>query len=504
MNTANELRSYDEEIHLGHYIFDERCHDRYSGDTDLLGQFSIRLDEKKFDESVYTSLKNVVARLEKDEQDFGDALDFIGGTKLGKPPSAMGSVLQPGWPGLGITDTSDLQQAIKILGAYDPWRRKMLYAEMMYRERRIDPPALINRLKPSKIDAYLKQELKDRGINLNYDYGVFDNAKKEFVILNGNFTVQVGEGGMTSHNTTSPGLYTTIYNVALFPTETGSPGSLNIFFPEKTRWLWASAWPLLTSSLLFMAIIILSFSYTIYVIFRQKKLSRMKTDFINNMTHEFKTPIATISLAADSITTPMVIDNSSKVERFAGIIKQENKRMLNQVEKVLQMALIDKDEFKLQLTTVDIHEIIRRAAEHMKLQLEQRGGTLTTDLTAETYEISGDQTHISNMIHNLLDNANKYTPENPNISIHTKNESSGISITVTDNGIGLSKEAKKHVFDRFYRVTTGNIHDVKGFGLGLSYVKAMMMAHNGTVDVRSELGKGSSFILFFPLAQQGE
>jgi len=259
---------------------------------------------------------------------------------------------------------------------------------------------------------------------------------------------------------------------------------------------------LILSSVLFMGIILFSFAYTVFVIFRQKKVSEMKTDFINNMTHEFKTPIATISLAADSITSPMILDNSEKVTRFAKIIKQENKRMLNQVEKVLQMALIDKKDFQLKIDQVDLHQTIRTAVDHMNLQVQQRGGTVEARLDSISPIIEGDQTHIANMIHNLLDNANKYTPDAPMIVVSTKDVANGVQVIVQDNGIGLSKEAKKQIFDKFYRVHTGNLHDVKGFGLGLSYVKAMMTAHKGDIDVKSELGKGSSFILIFPSHQK--
>ena len=224
----------------------------------------------------------------------------------------------------------------------------------------------------------------------------------------------------------------------------------------------------------------------------------MKTDFINNMTHEFKTPIATISLAADSIMSPMVISSKDKITRFSNIIKQENKRMLSQVEKVLQMALIDKKEFTLKVSDVDMHQVIREAIENVNLQVQKRGGQITTDLQAGRPMIQGDATHLSNVIHNLLDNANKYSPEVPEISVHTRNVKGGLEVIVEDKGIGMSKEERKQIFEKFYRVPTGNLHDVKGFGLGLSYVKAITDAHEGKVSVESEPGKGSSFILFLP------
>jgi two-component system phosphate regulon sensor histidine kinase PhoR len=227
----------------------------------------------------------------------------------------------------------------------------------------------------------------------------------------------------------------------------------------------------------------------------------MKTDFINNMTHEFKTPIATISLASDSITNQTVISNPDKIKRFAGIIKQENTRMLNQVEKVLQMAKIDKKDFELKLTQVNMHDVIRQAAVNTRLKLGKRNGTLEVTLDATNSIIEGDMTHISNIIHNLLDNAEKYSNEVPQIVIKTLNISGGIEVDIKDNGIGMTQDSIKHIFDKFYRVHTGNRHDVKGFGLGLSYVKALMDAHNGRIKVKSELGSGSTFSLFFPFLQ---
>lgn len=224
----------------------------------------------------------------------------------------------------------------------------------------------------------------------------------------------------------------------------------------------------------------------------------MKTDFINNMTHEFKTPIATISLAADSIESPKVIQDESKIHRFIHIIRQENKRMLQQVEKVLQMAQIDKKDFQLKLGEVDMHELIRQAVEHLTLQVQKREGTIRVELNAGQPVLEGDHTHLSNVIYNLLDNANKYSADAPDIRITTLNLNGGIEIMVEDKGIGISKENQKHIFDKFYRVHTGNVHDVKGFGLGLSYVKAIALAHQGNIEVRSEPGKGSRFTLYLP------
>lgn len=359
---------------------------------------------------------------------------------------------------------------------------------------RIDLPAL---------EAYLRQEMNNRGIKLEYNYGVYSQMSRSFVILDDYFVFEEDLPDVV-HTGINKGLFDTPYRVELFKDEKKlvAPGILMIYFPKVNRAVWESVWQILAGSFLFTAIIMFCFAYTIQVIFRQKKLSEMRTDFINNMTHEFKTPIATISLAADSITTPMISENKEKVVRFAEIIKQENKRMLSQVEKVLQIAQIEKDELKLNYSDVIIHPLIIQAVEHINLQVERKDGKIICELNAQNDQIWGDPTHISNMIHNLLDNANKYSPEKPEITVRTRNISQGIEIEISDKGIGISKEQRKLIFDKFYRVHTGNLHDVKGFGLGLSYVKAMITAHKGYVDVKSEIGKGSSFTLFFPFNYQ--
>lgn len=364
------------------------------------------------------------------------------------------------------------------------------------------PKSLEERIKLDDLNTLLSTELKNRGIDIDYDYEVystFKGVKNQLIIRNGTWGIPATETSQVTQLAAEiDELSKSEYKVALFEEDASSRGELVVAFPKKSSVVWRAVLLPLIAAILFTAIVLFCFIYTVQVIFAQKKLAEMKTDFINNMTHEFKTPIATISLAADSITSPMILGKQDKVKRFAGIIKQENKRMLSQVEKVLQMALLDKQDFKLNLDFIDLHEIIGQAVMHSHLQAEKDGGAVTADLQATKYRIEGDLTHVSNIIHNLLDNANKYSPENPKISVHTRNVANGVEVIVKDNGIGLSKEARKHIFDKFYRVHTGNVHDVKGFGLGLSYVKAMVVAHKGQIDVKSELGKGSSFILFFP------
>jgi two-component system, OmpR family, phosphate regulon sensor histidine kinase PhoR len=359
---------------------------------------------------------------------------------------------------------------------------------------------LEERISVIQLDAILRQEFGERGVTEPFSYGVLSNATNTWVIFNNQYLVP--DQTQAAYDF----LRTSSYKVNLFKNDLTSPGFLYVFFPTKTSIVWGRLWQTLLLSLLFVAVILGCFAYTINVIYRQKKLSEMKNDFINNMTHEFKTPIATISLASDSITNPTVIGNPDKIRRFADIIRQENKRMNGQVEKVLQMAVIERGSINLNLSSIDLHQVIEQAMGNISLQVERKEGTTRMVLEAQKPTIEGDANHISNIINNLLDNANKYSPEHPDITVSTRNVSNGVEVTITDKGIGMTKEAKKKIFEKFYRVHTGNVHDVKGFGLGLSYVKTMITAHKGSIDVRSDLGKGSSFIVFFPfeLGQNGE
>ncbi len=354
---------------------------------------------------------------------------------------------------------------------------------------------LPQRINLNKFDKLLKEELNNQGVDIDYFYGIYSEIRNAFVVTNSYVCSDDAKPEVLQANLQD--LSSSRYRVRLFPSDIDVAGYLLLHFPNKEGYMWRSVLPMLLGAVLFSGIILFCFAYTIQVIFEQKKLSEIKNDFINNMTHEFKTPIATISVAADSISLPSILNRPDKIQRFANIIKQENKRMNKQVEKVLNIALLDKKDVKLSLKPLDIHDIIERAVDNLSLQVDKKGGEIVRDLRATNSMIEADETHISNVIHNLLDNANKYTPENPLISVHTRNVDNGIQIMVKDNGVGMSKEQRKRIFDKFYRVHTGNRHDVKGFGLGLSYVKAIVGEHKGDITVRSELGKGSRFILFF-------
>jgi two-component system phosphate regulon sensor histidine kinase PhoR len=232
---------------------------------------------------------------------------------------------------------------------------------------------------------------------------------------------------------------------------------------------------------------------------KQKKLSIIKNDFISNMTHEFKTPISTISLASEMLGDSSIAQTPEKQQRYLKMIRDENKRLSVLVESILQTSILDKGEFILKHSEVDIHDIINTAINNTQLLIDQRGGTIQTQLTATKFKLQADRVHLTNIVFNLIDNAIKYSKGVPEILISTHNTAEGIMIKVKDNGLGISKENQRKIFDKFYRVPTGNVHNVKGFGLGLSYVLAVVLKHNGTISVDSELGKGSTFNVHLPI-----
>ncbi len=259
---------------------------------------------------------------------------------------------------------------------------------------------------------------------------------------------------------------------------------------------------IIVMAVLFTLFILGAFYFTVQTMLRQKKLSEIKNDFINNMTHEFKTPIATISLAVDALKNDKVQRDTTKLTYFSSIIKEENQRMNRQVETILKSALMDRQEVQLNLKELHVHQIINDVADNFMLRLQEKQGSLETHLDAENDLITGDEVHISNLVNNLMDNAVKYAKENvpPKICLFTSSTDKKFILRMEDNGIGMSRETLKRIFEKFYRAHTGNIHNVKGFGLGLNYVKTVVEAHNGHVKAESTLGKGSCFTLEFPLA----
>ena len=281
-----------------------------------------------------------------------------------------------------------------------------------------------------------------------------------------------------------------------------SPSELLILIvPHAKSFIWQSMTWFIVGAIVFTIIIICAFFITVRALIKQKKLSEIKSDFINNMTHEFKTPLATISLAVDALKNEKVINDREKMNYFTGIIKEENKRMNKQVETILQAALLDKQEVQLNLKKLHAHDLITSVLNNINLQVAEKKGQLDVTLAATNDVLMADDVHFTNLVSNLLDNAVKYSKDDLRIKITTQTAGNTFKIKIEDNGIGMNKETLSRIFEKFYRAHTGNLHNVKGFGLGLSYVKTMVEAHRGSIKAESLPGKGTAFFLSFPLAK---
>ncbi len=341
------------------------------------------------------------------------------------------------------------------------------------------------RIDTSILDSILKLELLSKGINTKFLYKINSDEKSNVK----DFTKAVMECDTAN----------CYFKINLAPNNTFiKPVYLSVFFPNEKHYLLRTLWTMLSVSALIILILIVSFYYTISTIQKQKKLSVIKNDFISNMTHEFKTPISTISLASEMLNDQTVIKTPEKTERFVKMIKDENKRLSVLVESILQTSILDKGEFKLKKSDIDVHDILLQAIQNIQLQVEKNGGVIHAHLDAEQSVIHADKIHITNIVFNLIDNAIKYSKEIPEITLQTYNEKNGLFFVVSDKGLGISKDNQKKIFEKFYRVPTGNVHNIKGFGLGLSYVQAIVLKHGGEINVESDLNKGSTFKVFLP------
>ncbi len=342
------------------------------------------------------------------------------------------------------------------------------------------------------LDSLLRSELHQKGIYADYTSWIHPAQKND--TLNQKTSIRYRKHGFVNLD---PDKH--IFRINLSPNNVFvTPLYLTIQFPDEQNYLLRTMWATLSISAIIILSLVLAFFYTINTIRKQKKYTEIKNDFISNMTHEFKTPISTIALAGEILSDASITKTPEKLERFTKMIREENKRLGVLVESILQTAVLDKGDFKLQRSDFDLHELIQSAVEKIQLQVEQKHGKLQSNLAAKKATILADKVHITNIVLNLLDNAVKYSKEIPDIIISTENISDGILLSVKDNGIGISKDDAKKIFDQFYRVSTGNVHNIKGFGLGLSYVRAIVVKHGGQISVDSELGKGSTFKIYIP------
>ncbi|HLT52864.1 MAG TPA: HAMP domain-containing sensor histidine kinase [Flavobacteriaceae bacterium] len=342
---------------------------------------------------------------------------------------------------------------------------------------------IYKRVSDDEIEDLLADRLKQEGIDIDYEFAIYSNdlATK---VQSDNFEIKENE----------------TYSIPIFK----NPNSridynLLVNFPEHNKYILSSVIGVTLLSIAFTLIIIVAYTSTLYQLVKQRKISEIKTDFINNMTHEFKTPIATINLALDSIKNPKIMENNEKVQWYLGMIREENKRMHAQVENVLRISKLEKNDLNISKERVKLHDIIEDAITHVQLIVEDRKGYIEHHFDAAKSSVLANESHFTNVIVNILDNAIKYSPDAPKIDVYTENVGNNIILKIKDQGSGMSKAAQKRVFEKFYREHTGNVHNVKGHGLGLAYVKRIVDDHHGHVSVESEKEKGSTFIIKLPL-----
>lgn len=345
------------------------------------------------------------------------------------------------------------------------------------------------RLDKEEMDSSISLALRESGIDLDFSFGVLNRLENDVMLID---SLVYKEKLLASP-----------YKARLFPYELAHvPNFLAVYFPDKQFFIYNRLIGVIIPTVLFLVIIIFCFIYSIRIIIGQQNLALRLKDFINNMTHEFKTPISTIQLAAEAISKDEVISDKSKLAKFNDMILNENQRMKNQVEKILQIATLEDGDYDLKLEQLDLHEIIKNAIDMFGIKVASTGGNIVTALSATKTTVNADKVHLTNIIHNLLDNAIKYSGDSRTITVSTEDKNGRFIISIRDDGIGIDPNDLKHVFDKYFRVSQGDIHDVKGFGLGLSYVKMMTEVHGGSASIKSALGKGTEVLIELPLADE--
>jgi two-component system phosphate regulon sensor histidine kinase PhoR len=347
----------------------------------------------------------------------------------------------------------------------------------------IDRPD-IGHLNLSLLDFKIREEFRCMKVGDDYEYAIIDIVQQ---------TIFAGK-----YRNYEDKLLNSPNQVSLTGFNDPDRYVLSAWFPDQRKQILMKLFTWIVISGLFALALIIGFPVSLFIFNRQKKISAMKSDFINNMTHEFKTPIATISLASEMLLKKSVADDQEKLKRYARIIYDENTRLQHHVEQILGVTMLERGQFRLKRKETNVHLLIREAVENFSITIKDRGGQIVTHLNATRSVLNIDRNHITNVITNLLDNANKYSPGSPWISVGTHNTEYGLTITVEDKGVGISLENQRHVFKNLFRVSTGDIYNVKGFGIGLYYVKTIVEAHGGHINLKSELNKGSRFDVYLP------
>lgn len=400
----------------------------------------------------------------------------------------INSRFDAGQSAMQITSSmSVVQQPQQMSAAERKARRKLLAEATLERMRRADF-RLEDRIDRESLDYIIRSELQKSNIDQPYEYAIFSNDCKKKVYQSNHF---------------APGHENKQFFVTLFPFDwvESPPYYLSVYFPKQSNYLFKSIGFMSASSLIFTIIVIFAFSATVIQMIRQKKITGIRTDFVNNITHELKTPISTISLASQMLNDKSIPNESKNYDHLSSVIVDESKRLSQQVEKILQMAIFDRGKIMIKFKDLNINELADTVARNMSIQVKNKNGQIVKKLDAENPMAEADEIHFTNVLFNLMDNAVKYSNGRPEITVSTADSLNGVCVSIQDRGIGIGKADQKRIFDQFYRVSTGNVHNVKGFGLGLAYVKNVVSAHNGTIRVESEPGQGTKFIVFLPHLQ---
>ncbi|MBR6757557.1 MAG: HAMP domain-containing histidine kinase [Bacteroidaceae bacterium] len=487
----------------------------------------IKMRNEQFTEAVRRSLSDVSRELEREEtQKYlqeGLELDIVSGDNdvvgeiflqpqlsIKSPDGAIKvypfdelkkytkSLKQPS--GSPSTLTRPSQLSASILDVYRNME-DMLHFQYEYQRKLIDrviinilgeaaSRPILERVDTLRLKEYVKVALENNGLNLPFELAVIDN-KGKVVYHSQDYNPAIANN--------------LLFSQIIFSNDPpGRRNTLRVYFPTKNDYLFDSV-RFIIPSFIFTFIMLVTFTFTLIIVFRQKKLTDMKNDFINNMTHEFKTPISTISLAAQMLNDSAMTKSPQMMQHISGVINDETRRLRLQVEKVLQMSMFDRQKAQLKLHEVDVNDLIAGVMSTFKIKVEKFGGSIDADLAAEDMVIAADDMHFTNVIFNLLDNAVKYRREDVPLSLFISTRiiaDDKVEISIRDNGIGIKKDDLKKIFDKFYRVSTGNRHDVKGFGLGLAYVHKIIKDHNGDIRAESELNEGSTFIITLPLIKK--
>ena len=434
---------------------------------------ALTIKETAFSDDIqrtFTAVMNKVSRME-DESNKNRLLRIMGSSIIPNGPKAI------------IKDRTLIKEFIHDK---DTIRYQMKFPSNFSITPAFDNPIFDNpEYTYQKIDSLINDELHHHNIYAHYYFNIYNQKGSFFMYINPN----VSEDIYLEKAYAFP-LLSNSYNQDLY---------MMIYFPLERRYLLKEMGLMLFMSIIIILSVIYLFTYSVSAIMKQTKLSVVKNDFINNMTHEFKTPISTISLICQSLTDSDIENTPELVDSYISIIADENQRLAGMAEKILQTAIIDKGQLKLKNELLNVHDIIHELAKSNEMHIRQKGGELILDLQALHSVVYADKIHLTNLVYNLLDNANKYTFETPKISIITKNDGDCLLIIIRDNGIGISRANQKKIFNKLYRVPTGDVHDVKGFGLGLSYVKAVVEHHRGSITLESQIKKGTSFYVHIPL-----